>query len=181
MLKTLEELGFLSTENGEIAAEDKQILLHIYKSKLNGEKIDSQQIIDALDGENISYQEFLAQVSSAHKTLAHKLFKNVDVQKLGSARAFEKLEERVDGLKAAFEEKQAQYQAMGELLSNSQSFDAFCEKVNVSNKAAVKQALQKKFEDARQTYLKSKVGCLSVGVEYNAWVDAREGKMAMSL
>ena len=93
MLKTLEELGFLSTENGEIAAEDKQILLHIYKSKLNGEKIDSQQIIDALDGENISYQEFLAQVSSAHKTLAHKLFKNVDVQKLGSARAFEKLEE----------------------------------------------------------------------------------------
>lgn len=181
MLKTLEELGFLSTENGVVSAEDQKILLHIYKSKLNGEKIDSQQIIDALDGENISYQEFLAQVSSAHKTLAHKLFKNVDVQKLGSARAFEKLEERVDGLKAAFEEKQAQYQAMGELLSNSQSFYAFCEKVNVTNKGAVKQALQNKFDGERQAYLKSKVGCLSVGVEYSVWKDAREGKLDMVL
>ena len=181
MLETLAELGFLSTENGVVSAEDQKILLHIYKSKLNGEKIDSQQIIDALDGENISYQEFLAKIKEAHKALSQVVLKDIDVQKLGSSRAFEKLEERVNVLKAAFEKKQADYQAMGELLSNSQSFDAFCEKVNVTNKGAVKQALQNKFDGERQAYLKSKVGCLSVGVEYSVWKDAREGKLDMVL
>ncbi len=183
MLETLEKLGFLSIENGQISNQDKIILLHIYNSKINGEKVNAQQIAQVLDTDaSVSDEQFASQIKAAHKVLAERKLQEVDNEKLGSSRLFEKMEERVQGLKGAFEEKKIEFETMRGVLENEQNFDAFCQKTNLSaNKDMVKKALQKKFDDTKADYLKQKVGCLSVGVDFAAWADARAGKYSLAL
>ena len=183
MLETLEKLGFLSTENGQISNQDKIILLHIYNSKINGEKVNAQQIAQVLDTDaSVSDEQFASQIKSAHKVLAERKLQEVDNEKLGSSRLFEKMEERVQGLKGAFEEKKIEFETVRGVLENEQNCDASCQKTNLSaNKDMVKKALQKKFDDTKADYLKQKVGCLSGSVDFAAWADARAVKYSLAL
>lgn len=183
MLETLEELGFVTSENGCFDNQDKVILLHIYKSKLNGDKIDFAQIAQDINaGKSVSDEEFYSKIRTAHKVLAEKRSNEIDNEKLGSSRLFEKFEERLKTIQDAFQDKKVQFEAMQELLNNQDSLDAFCQKTNMSgNKDVVKNALSKKFEEMKPDYLKSKINCISVGVDYSAWVDARTGKYSRVL
>lgn len=121
MLDKLENMGLISANNGQLSEKQQIILLHIYKSRLSGEKVDVDATLSDIEsGKITSYAQLLTSeiepffdggfnggIEKLHALVAEKRAKEGSENTFGATKKFEEVEERMKLVCGAFENKRA--------------------------------------------------------------------------
>ena len=194
MLKQLEELGFIDSTDGQLNEEEKILLLHIYKSKLNGvqpdlkstyEKIQSKeltafsQLIDASIGCDFD-GDYSKMIEAMHKNICTKAGDAEENYK--ESRTFDAYEEKMQGIKNVLNEKREKLQTLRSLLGDQQNLKELCQKFGMpstdENIEMLQAGLKNQYNETQKDYMTNRIKVFVPAVEYRIKSDIRSGKYA---
>ena len=194
MLEKLKELGILDAQNGQLSKEEEIILLHIYKSKLEGETPELVSVQDRIKkGELTSYSQeldeetacffdgdFASGIEKIHAKLGSLRAEGKGEEKYSAARAYETLCDRMGKVSNAIKSKREELDTLGNWIENEDSFKAFCAAsgVNVEGEksAQLKSLLQTNFVAKQSEFFNAKSRALNLATDYILTTDVRSGK-----
>lgn len=183
MLERLQEIGIINLENGKLSQEDAKILLHIYKLKLDNQKIDISDVeAKVLNDKNLDLAVAIDEIEKLHKSFAIKNAENWNIEGRGGSLGFEELSDKVEQCSRVVKLKRENFEVLNDCLSSEEKFNSFCAnlKIQEDGKDRVKVALQAKKADICDEYLRAKIGALNFAVDYAAISDIREGKIELA-
>lgn len=191
MLKQLVDLGFIDLQSGEISDEDKVLLLHIYKSKLNGEQPDvkdayakykaGELTYSSLVNPTISYQfggRFDEIIEFMHENVCYS--ERIETELYREARAFDAREEKMQMLQKILCEKLDKLHMLQGMLENKENLKAVCEKYNMpateESLDKLSEGLKTQYEETTKDYTANKLNLLCSAVNFIIKSDIRQKK-----
>ncbi len=117
MLDALDKMGLLKKENGTIDEKTKIVLLHIYKSRLEGKKTDIKGILNQINANDISsYSQLLSKdidglfcdgfesgIEKMHNMFREKRIQSGRELGYGASQKFDEIEQSMETLKLVTE------------------------------------------------------------------------------
>lgn len=189
MLKQLAELGLIDMQNDKVNEEDKVLLLHIYKSKLNGEQPDvkdayarykaGELTYKSLVDPSISYNfggRFDKIIEFMHESTCFS--EKIVSENIREARAFDAREEKMQSIQKILVEKLDKLHMLQSLLSDKENLRVLCEKYNMpATDESIEKltiGLQNQLEETSKDYCTNKLNVLCSAVNYIIKSDIRK-------
>lgn len=189
MIKQLINLGFIDLIDGKISEEDKVLLLHIYKSKLNGEQPNIKEAYSkfkageltskSLINPTIGYQfggNFDEIVEFMHESTCIK--ERIVSENIREARAFDAYEEKIQSVQKILLEKLDKIHMLQSMVNNNGTLTALCERLNMpatdENIQGVMSSLQSELIKAKEDYTSNKLNVLCGAINYIVKNDIRQ-------
>lgn len=194
MLEKLSELGIVDAKDGKLTSEEETILLHIYKSKLEGvspdlvtvqAKIKSGELTSfkqELDEETSSFfdGDFASGIEKIHAKLGVLRAEGKREEKYAAARAYETLCDRMGKMKSVIKNQREELQTLGGWLEDEGAFKAYCSSCGLviggEKSGAIKGLLQQNFEAKKSEFGVAKTRALNLATEYILTTEVRSGK-----
>lgn len=197
MLKQLVDLGLIDMQNGKISEEDKILLLHIYKSKLNGEQPDvkdayakyksGQLTYDSLIDPTISYVSggrFDKIIEFMHENVCYS--EKIVSENIREARAFDAREEKMQSIQKILHEKLEKLHTLQSMLSGSKdNLKALCERFNMpatdESISKLSVGLKNQLDETTKDYTSNKLNVLCSAVNFIIKSDIRQKRYENSV
>lgn len=189
MLKQLVDLGLIDMQDGKISEEDKVLLLHIYKSKLNGEQPDvkdayakyksGQLTYDSLIDPTIDYVSggrFDKIIEFMHENVCYS--EKIVSENIREARAFDAREEKMQSIQKILQEKLDKLHMLQSMIGSKENLKSLCEKFNMpatdESLSKLSVGLKNQLDETTKDYTTNKLNVLCSAVNFIIKSDIRQ-------
>lgn len=189
MLEQLVDLGLIDMQNGKVSEEDKVLLLHIYKSKLNNEQPDVKNAYERYKSGDLKYESMVDPsisfnfgnrfdkiIEFMHEATC--LSEKIVTENIREARAFDANDEKMQSVKTKMCEKLENLHVLKSLINNQDSFGALCAKFNIpateEGIETMKTRLNDMYKETEADYISSKLNVLCSAVNHIIKSDIRQ-------
>ncbi len=194
MLEKLNELGILDAEDGKLSNEEEIVLLHIYKSKLEGvspdlvtlqERIRNGELTSfkqELDEETAAFfdEDFASGIEKIHAKLGLLRAEGKREEQYSAARAYETLCDRMGKLKNIIFEQRGAVNTLSDWLKDENTFKEYCASCGMvfegDKSEEIKSLLQQNFIAKKSELGNTKTRALNLATEYILTTEVRSGK-----
>ncbi len=195
MLDALKELGLIDSPDGKLTKEEEILLLHIYKSKLEGvspELVETQAEINS--GKLTDYCQLLSDevapffadgfnkgIEKIHAKLVKNRAEDGSEYVLKASRKHGELCVRMKQIKNAINNSRQDLELMKGWLSDEKGFEAFCSSRDIAPNESMKTMLKSAYEAKQSEFNAAKVRALNFSVGFLIADDVQTGRFVPQL